>query len=222
MFRQWKWSSLSSKVHENPLRINKPKFLLATNNPGKIRELVDVLSDVSFVVTTPSEEGIELDVEETGATFEENATIKANAFAAISGLLSIADDSGLEVDALGGEPGPLSARYAGRGVSDEGRMQYLLGKLQGIEWKMRGARFRSVIAVAEPDGSARIFEGVCEGVITMQPKGNGGFGYDPVFYVSSLQKLMSELSVEEKNNVSHRGIAARKAMEYLKGLLANC
>ena len=122
------------------------KLLLATNNPGKIRELAVLLQDTPFTVTTPQDEGIVLDVEETGATFEDNATLKAVAFARASGLCTLADDSGLEVDALGGEPGVLSARYAGPDASDEDRVRYLLSKLEDIEWEKRGARFRSVVA----------------------------------------------------------------------------
>ena len=183
-----------------------------------------LLEGVPFTVTTPREEGIALDVEETGTTFEENAAIKARAFAAASGLMALADDSGLEVDALGGEPGVMSARYAGSNASDEDRVRYLLSKLEGIEWNRRGARFRSVIAVAQPAQTEEAielfaletFEGTCEGVIALSPKGAGGFGYDPVFYIPSLRKLMAELTMEEKNSISHRGSAARKAVEYLK------
>ena len=197
------------------------KLLLATRNPGKARELAVLLQGVPFTITTPQEEGIALEVEETGATFEENAALKARAFAAASGLLTLADDSGLEVDALGGEPGVLSARYAGPQASDEERVRYLLGKLQGIEWNKRHARFRSVIAVAEPTGAFKLFEGACEGVIALEPRGKAGFGYDPVFYLPSLKKSMGELSPEEKNGISHRGRAARKAVEYLKGMAAS-
>ena len=197
------------------------KLLLATRNPGKARELAVLLQGVPFTITTPQEEGIALEVEETGATFEENAALKARAFAAASGLLTLADDSGLEVDALGGEPGVLSARYAGPQASDEDRVRYLLGKLQGIRWNKRHAHFRSVIAVAEPTGNLKLFEGACEGVITLEPRGTGGFGYDPVFYIPSLKKSMGELSPEEKNGISHRGRAARKAVEYLKGMAAS-
>jgi XTP/dITP diphosphohydrolase len=204
-----------------PAENSKPKLLLATNNLGKARELAVLLEGVPFIVTTPQEEGITLDVEETGATFEENAALKARAFAVASGLLVLADDSGLEVDALDGEPGVLSARYAGPDASDEDRVRYLLGKLDRIEWSGRGARFRSVIAVAEPAGGLELFEGACEGMIALEPRGEGGFGYDPVFYIPSLDKLMAELSLEEKNGISHRGSATKKAVEYLKGVASN-
>ena len=201
--------------------MNTPKLLLATNNRGKVRELTVLLDGIPFEITTPLNEGIVLDVEETGATFEENAAIKARAFADTSGLLALADDSGLEVDALGGEPGVMSARYAGPGASDQDRVRYLLSKLEGIECNMRGARFRSVIAVAEPNGGVvRLFEGKCEGLIAFSPQGTDGFGYDPVFYLPSLGKALGELSMEAKNSVSHRGDAARKAVEYLKSIAA--
>ena len=159
------------------------KLLLATNNPGKIRELAALLEDTPFVVTTPNEEGIALEVEETGATFEDNAILKAAAFAKASGLQAMADDSGLEVDALGGEPGVYSARYAGPDATDEERVRYLLSKLEDIEWEKRSARFRSVVALAHPDGEVRLFEGACEGIVAFEPRGAKGFGYDPIFYI---------------------------------------
>ncbi|MBI4282323.1 MAG: XTP/dITP diphosphatase [Chloroflexi bacterium] len=196
------------------------KLLIATRNSGKARELAMLLQGVPFTLTTLQEEGIALEVEETGATFEENAALKARAFATASGLLTLADDSGLEVDALGGEPGVLSARYAGPHASDEERVRYLLSKLEGIPWDKRRARFRSVVAVAEPTGAVNLFEGACEGVVALDPRGTGGFGYDPVFYMPSLGRVMAELTPEEKNSASHRGRAARKAMEYLKNVAA--
>ena len=195
--------------------MDSPRILLATNNAGKVRELLVLLADTPFAVATPGDEGIALDVEETGATFEENAVLKARAFAEASGMLSIADDSGLEVDALGGEPGVRSARYAGPDASDEDRVRYLLGKLEGVEWKERGARFRSVVALAYPGGEVRLFEGACEGMVAFEPRGDKGFGYDPVFYIPSLDKHMAELELEEKNMMSHRGQASRKAAEFL-------
>ena len=192
------------------------KLLLATNNPGKIRELDSLLQGTPFVVATPESEGIDLEVEETGTTFEENARLKAEAFARASGLCAMADDSGLEVDALGGEPGVYSARYAGPDATDEERVRYLLGKLGDIEWEKRGARFRSVVALAHPDGEVRLFEGACEGIVAFEPRGDKGFGYDPIFYIPNLGKHMAELDMDQKNGVSHRGMAARKAIEYLK------
>ena len=197
--------------------MNPPsKLLLATNNPGKIQELAALLRGAPFVVTTPQAEGIALDVEETGATFEDNAALKARAFAQASSLCALADDSGLEVDALGGEPGVISARYAGPDATDEDRVRYLLSKLEDIEWDKRRARFRSVVALADPEGGVRLFEGVCEGVIAFEPHGAKGFGYDPIFYIPTLGRHMAELDMDEKNSVSHRGMAARMALDYLK------
>ena len=192
------------------------KLLLATNNPGKIRELTSLLQGTPFVVATPESEGLSLEVEETGSTFEENAILKAEAFARASGLCAMADDSGLEVDALGGEPGVYSARYAGPDATDEDLVRYLLGKLEDIEWKKRSARFRSVVALAHPDGEVQLFEGYCEGIVAFEPHGARGFGYDPIFYLPTLGKHMAELEMEEKNSVSHRGMAARKALEFLR------
>ena len=195
--------------------MNRPRILLATNNAGKVRELVVLLAGTPFAVATPSDEGIDLDVEETGDTFEENAVLKARAFAEASGLLSIADDSGLEVDALDGEPGVRSARYAGPDATDEDRVRYLLSKLEGVEWKERGARFRSVVALAHPNGEVKLFEGACEGMVAFEPQGDKGFGYDPIFYIPGLGRHMAELELEEKNRMSHRGKAVSKAADFL-------
>ena len=196
------------------------KLLLATNNQGKVREYKNMLAAIAYEVVTPAEQGIKLEVEETGESLEENARLKAVAFAARSQLISLADDSGLEVDALGGEPGRLSARYAGEGASDEDRINYLLTRLTGIPWERRTGQFRCVIAIAGPDGSVEICTGECQGIITLAPRGEYGFGYDPVFYLPELDKTMAELPLAQKNRVSHRGRAARKAVEVLRGLKA--
>ena len=193
-----------------------PKLLIGTNNVGKIKELRELLSILPHVVTDPIGENILLEVDESGNNLTDNAIIKAVAFANASGLLAVSDDSGLEVDFLDGAPGHLSARYAGPNASDIDRVNYLLGKLEDVKWPMRTARFRSVIALAEPQGSYRVFEGQCEGLIALEPGGYGGFGYDPIFYVSALGKLMSELTIYEKNMISHRGNAVRKVIEYLR------
>ena len=137
------------------------KILIATNNAGKVLELSKLLASSGFIVTTPNQENIQMDVEETGQTFEDNAAIKALAFAKTSGLLSIADDSGLEVEYLHGDPGVRSARYAGENASDIDRVWYLLDKLKDVEWSKRQARFKSVIAIADPDGVIEMFEGTC-------------------------------------------------------------
>jgi XTP/dITP diphosphohydrolase len=193
-----------------------PKLLLATNNKGKAREYRSLLSGVPFELVTPDEVGIKTEVEEVGESFEENARLKATTLAAESQLLSLADDSGLEVDALGGEPGALSARYAGEGASDGDRVSYLLTKLEGVPKEKRAARFRCVIAIATPEGDIELCSGECDGIIAFEPKGKRGFGYDPIFYLPELKKTMAELPPEEKNRISHRGRAAEKASQLLK------
>ena len=194
------------------------RLLLATNNQGKARELKSLLRDIPFEIVTPSEIGIDAEVKENVNSFEENAGLKASALAKQSGLLTLADDSGLEVDALGGEPGVLSHRYAGEGATDEDRVRYLLTKLEGVPQEKRTARFCCSIAVATPEGEVELFSGECQGFITFKPKGTLGFGYDPIFYFPELGKTMAELPLAEKNQVSHRGKAASKAIELLKRL----
>ena len=192
-----------------------PKLLLATNNKGKLREYQSLLQGIPFEIVTLADQGITADVAEIGKSFEENAALKATSLAAISWLLSLADDSGLEVDALGGEPGSLSHRYAGENASDADRVDYLLLKLKDVPEKKRTAQFRCVIAIAEPHGRVELCSGVCRGVIINEPRGTNGFGYDPIFYLPELNKTMAELTLEEKNRVSHRARAAEKARELL-------
>jgi XTP/dITP diphosphohydrolase len=184
------------------------KLLIATHNPGKVREYEKLLASLPLELTYPAQEGLNIEVVETGESFAENAILKAAAYAWASGLLTLADDSGLEVDALGGEPGIRSARYAGTGASDEDRYQLLLEKLRGVPWEERTARFRCVIAVVTPDGQFHTAEGTCEGIITFEPKGEHGFGYDPVFYFQEYGMTMAELPPETKNEISHRARAA--------------
>jgi XTP/dITP diphosphohydrolase len=191
------------------------KLLLGTNNHGKVREYVMLLQNLPFTLVTPAEQGITTTVSEVGESLEENARLKATALAAQSQLLTLADDSGLEVDALGGEPGRLSARYAGEGASDRDRINYLLARLKGVPWPERSAYFRCVIAVATPDGMIELCSGKCQGFIACEPRGEEGFGYDPIFYLPELDKTMAELPLEIKNQVSHRGEAAGKARELL-------
>ncbi len=193
-------------------------LLLATNNKGKVREYRSLLQGIPQKLVTPEEAGIVLDVDETGGSLEENARLKATAFAERSDLLTLADDSGLEVDALGGEPGPLSARYAGEGASDKQRVDYLLSRLKDIPWEKRTARFRCVIAIARPQGEVILYNGECRGFIAFEPRGEKGFGYDPIFYLPDSDKTVAELPLEIKNRISHRGQAARKAVEVLKRL----
>ncbi len=191
------------------------RLLLGTNNKAKVREYRVLLEGIPCEIITPAELGITQPVEESGETLEQNAVLKAKAYALMSNLTALADDSGLEVDALGGEPGVLSARYAGEGVSDRERIEYLLAKITDVPWEQRGARFRCIIAVASPDGEVTLCQGECPGIITFEPKGAGGFGYDPVFYLPELDKTMAELSMEQKNRLSHRGRAAMEARNIL-------
>jgi len=195
-----------------------PKLLLATNNKGKAREYKSLLQGIPFELVTPAELGISTEVAEVGKSFGENARLKATTLARESRLLALADDSGLEVDALGGEPGTLSARYAGEGASDEDRVNYLLTKLEGVPREKRTARFRCVIAIATPEGEVELCSGECDGIIAFEPRGDRGFGYDPIFYLPELRKTMAELPPELKNKVSHRGRAAEKAREVLERL----
>ncbi|MBA7613680.1 dITP/XTP pyrophosphatase [subsurface metagenome] len=189
------------------------KLLLATNNQGKVSEYRSLLKTIPLELVTLAEEGITTVVEEVGESLEENARLKATLLAAESQLVALADDSGLEVDALGGEPGQLSARYAGEGASDRDRVDYLLSRLRNVSWEKRSACFRCVIAVATPGGEVEVCSGECRGFITFEPRGEQGFGYDPVFYLPELGKTMAELPLEIKNQVSHRGQAARKVYQ---------
>ena len=196
--------------------MSMPKLLLATKNPAKVREYWQLLQEIPYEIVTLANEGIDQVVDETEATLKENAALKAKAYASLSHLLTLADDSGLEVDALGGEPGALSARFAGEGASDKERIDYLLAKLLGIPWEQRTARFQCMIAIASLDGEVALCQGECQGIIAFEPKGDNGFGYDPIFYLPELGKTMAELSMDEKNEVSHRGQAVRKARRILE------
>jgi XTP/dITP diphosphohydrolase len=188
-----------------------PKLLLATNNTGKVKEFRSLLQGIPFELVTPKEIGIVMDVDETGDTYRENARLKACALAAQSGLLTLADDSGIEVDALHSEPGVMSARYAGENASDAERVNFLLFKLKDVPQEKRTARFYCVIAIAHPGGTVEYCDGECKGTITFKPSGASGFGYDPVFYFPERGVTMAELPVEIKNQISHRGRAAQKA-----------
>ena len=191
------------------------KLLIATHNAGKLRELAEILGGAPFQLLSLSDVGIETDVEETGLTFEANAALKAETYRDLSGLPTLADDSGLEVDALGGEPGVRSARYAGENATDDDRIALLLRNLADTPDDERTARFRCVIAIAAPGERTRLFDGACEGLIVDDPRGDNGFGYDPVFLVADEGLTMAELSSEKKNALSHRAVAARKAAGYL-------
>jgi len=192
------------------------KLLIATHNQGKKREYEALFHDPRLELLTLTELGIRARIEESGATYADNALLKARGYAALSGLLTLADDSGLEVDALAGAPGVYSARYVDEGASDEARYRYLLRNLEGVPDERRSARFRCVIALAWHTGRTEVVEGHCEGMITREPKGEHGFGYDPVFYVVERAKTMAELGEEEKNQISHRARAAAKARRILE------
>jgi XTP/dITP diphosphohydrolase len=199
------------------------QLLLATNNKGKVKEIQDLLKDTGIELVTPEQINLDLDVIEDGNTYAKNATKKADAFARASGLISLADDSGLEVEALDGAPGLYSARYGsqnGERLSDKGRRIYLIQNLQG---KLRPwtARFHATIAIALPNGETYLAEGYCEGEIIPEERGSGGFGYDPIFLLSELGKTMAELSMEEKNRLSHRARAVMNAKAILEMLFSN-
>jgi XTP/dITP diphosphohydrolase len=196
------------------------KLLIATNNQGKIKELHELLDEIGIDLVTPSQIRLDLDVIEDGHTYAENATKKAVAFAHASGLISLADDSGLEVDALDGAPGLYSARYGstnGEKLSDADRRKYLLGKMQGKPQPWT-AHFHATIAIAIPDGEVQLAEGICPGEIIPEERGTGGFGYDPIFLLPELGKTMAELSMDEKNRLSHRARAVVNAKGIIKKL----
>ena len=198
------------------------KLLVGTNNPGKVREYEELLIDlpVTLEITFPVREGLTLEVEESGETFEENARIKALAYSQASGLIALADDSGLEVDALGGAPGVHSARYAGPAATDADRYRKLLDALADSPEGQRRARFRCVVAIALPDGTVHTAEGICEGEIGFAPRGEHGFGYDPVFIVEGYAgHTMAELAPEVKNEISHRGRAVAAIKSVLQRVL---
>jgi len=191
------------------------KLLIATNNKGKVKELQELLKDTGIELVTPMQIDLQLDVVEDGNTYAENATKKATAFANASGLISLADDSGLEVDALDGAPGLYSARYSPKpNATDADRRAYLLQNLQDQPHPWT-ARFHATIAIATPNGDVHLTEGICEGEIISEQRGTGGFGYDPVFLLSELGKTVAELSMDEKNRLSHRAKAVIKAKPIL-------
>ena len=189
------------------------KFVLATHNPGKLREMSQILAKFQIEVVMPADLGVDVDVEETGVTFAENAMLKAEAICAATGLPAIADDSGLCVDALNGAPGVYSARYGGEGLDDPGRYRLLLNNLRGAA--TRAAHFESAIACAFPNGDRLTAEGCCDGAIAFAPMGEGGFGYDPVFLVPDKRKTFAQMTAEEKSEISHRGRAMEKFVEKL-------
>lgn len=197
------------------------KILVATHNKGKLREYAELLADLPVEWVSLADVGIGEDVKETGETFEENARLKATTYARQSGLLTLADDSGLEVEALGGEPGVRSARYAGPEASDQDRYRLLLANLEGVPEEERKARFVCVIAVATPEGDTITAEGFRGGFIAHEPRGEHGFGYDPVFWVPGYRVTMAELPPEVKNHISHRAQAIKAIKPELEKLIRN-
>lgn len=181
------------------------KVVLASQNKKKIVEMKDILSKMGVEVLSQADVGLNLEPEETGTTFEENARIKARAVMEAAGMPAIADDSGLMVDALGGEPGVYSARYGGPGLDDTGRWQLLLRNMAGQT--NRQGKYVSVICCVFPDGREILSRGECAGLLTEEPAGDGGFGYDPIFFLPQLGKTMAQITPEEKNQISHRAKA---------------
>ncbi len=191
-------------------------LLLATTNPHKIEEFRAIFADLPFQLLSLSDISLAMDVEETGTTFRQNAELKARAYAQASGMLSLADDSGIEIDALDGAPGVYSARFLGPNVSYEERFRFILERLHGLPLAQRTARFHCVISIAEPSGYCRSVDGVIEGIIADAPRGERGFGYDPLFLVPELGKTTAEMPPEEKHRISHRGRAAVLARTLLE------
>ncbi len=192
-------------------------LLIATRNTGKTREFRNLFADLPFRLADLNDFDIQIDVPETGSSFEENAQLKASAYCRMAAVLTLADDSGLEVDALGGDPGVLSARYGGPGMSDDDRVELLLSNMSGVPGWQRTARFRAVLALAAPP-NGKILEttnGSVEGAICHEPLGQNGFGYDPIFWLPNRAMTMAQLTGEEKNAVSHRGKAAIAMSKFL-------
>jgi XTP/dITP diphosphohydrolase len=197
------------------------KLLLATHNEGKVVEFAQMLADLSLDWLSLDDVRVTKDVAETGQSFRENAVLKAQSYAAETGLLTLADDSGLEVDALDGRPGVYTAGYGGEGLNSVQRYQLLLKNLEGVLWERRTARFRCVIAVAGPDGTILgTSNGTCEGYIAMEPAGEGGFGYDPVFYLPDREKTMAQVSSAVKHQNSQGDHALKRIKHMLHQVLA--
>ena len=195
------------------------RLLIATHNRGKLIEYQELLAGLPLDLCTLDDVGIREDVKENGKTFAENARIKAVEYARQSRMLTLADDSGLQVDALGGEPGVYSKRYAGDSASDADRNTFLLYKLRDVPAEARTARFRCAIAIADPDSKVWETSGTCEGDILFEPRGTNGFGYDPIFYFPKQHQTMAELPTADKNKISHRARAAEGARVILENII---
>lgn len=196
----------------------RPVVVLASRNPGKVRELVALLADLPLEVKSLLDFPDVPPLAEEGATYADNAVAKARAVALATGKIALADDSGLEVDAMDGAPGPHSSRWLGEGTSDADRNAAILQRLRDVAPERRTARFRAVVAVAQPHGTVRTFDGVVEGRIADRPAGTGGFGYDPIFLVKGEGRTMAEVGSAIKNRISHRARAMQAAREYLAAL----
>jgi len=195
------------------------RIVLATRNEAKSAELQRMLADLPLEVRTLRDYPQVPPLPEEGGTYEANARSKALAVARWLNEVALADDSGLEVDYLEGQPGARSARFLGDDATDEDRNREILRRLEGVPPENRTARYRAVVAVAFPDGRVHTFEGTCEGAIALEPRGTGGFGYDPIFYLPELDRTVAELNPQEKDLISHRGQAVRKAREFLLTLV---
>lgn len=198
------------------MRGKMKRLIFATGNAGKMKEIRMIMADVGMKILSMKEAGIQADIEENGKTYEENALIKARAIAALADAIVLADDSGLEVDWLGKEPGVYSARYMGEDTPYSVKNANIISRLEGVPEEKRTARFVCAIAAVFPDGRELTVRAAIEGRIGYEEKGDNGFGYDPIFYVPELQKTTAELTEEEKNQVSHRGKALRLMKEELK------
>lgn len=193
------------------------KVVLASKNQHKLQEMQQILGQYGLEVVLESDLGLDIEVEETGTTFEENSMLKAKAVQQAAGITALADDSGLQVDALNGAPGIYSARFGGeRNKSDRDRLEYLLELMKDVPQAQRTARFVSVITMLRPDGSSIVARGTCEGVIALAPHGSNGFGYDPVFFVPQEGCTFAQLKSERKNEISHRANALKNFVEQLQ------
>lgn len=203
----------------NPLA-HRITLVIATGNRGKYSEIAALLQGLDALLVPLDRVGLVEVPPESGESFQENARCKAEFVARAVGRLALADDSGLEVDALGGQPGVMSARFGGPGKTDADRNRLLLSKLEGIPPERRTARFRCVVAIADPNGLVSVVDGACEGRITLEPRGDYGFGYDPIFEVPSLGRTLAEIGSDVKNRLSHRAKAIAKARTILEEFLA--
>ncbi|MCF0228789.1 MAG: XTP/dITP diphosphatase [Parasporobacterium sp.] len=194
------------------------KVIMATSNANKVKEIQQMLEGTDIEIVSLKEAGIVMDVEETGTTFAENAALKAEAVRDASGTTAIADDSGLVIDYLGGAPGIYSSRFMGEDTSYDIKNNAIIEKLNGVPDEERSARFVCAVAIAFPDGHTETAEGIFEGRIAYEPAGCGGFGYDPIFYLPERGCTSAELTAEEKNAISHRGKAIKKAVEILQNV----